>query len=211
MVAFTGQNLACIRGERQVFKGLDFAVDAGGALVLTGPNGSGKTSLLRLMAGLGAPDAGAIRWQGDAIADDPGAHHARLCFVGHGNAVKTNLSVEENLAFWAALYGTEGKTAAGLGVFGLDRLADMPARFLSAGQRRRLNLSRLFVSDAPLWLLDEPETALDAQAMAVLRDAIARHRAQGGIAVLATHGKETPPQGTILELVFAAWQGGLQP
>ncbi|MCE2510841.1 MAG: heme ABC exporter ATP-binding protein CcmA [Alphaproteobacteria bacterium] len=206
MATFTGEGLACIRGERRVFDGLDFKVQSGGALVLAGPNGSGKTSLLRLMAGLGVLADGSLRWNGAAIHDNPEAHHARLCFVGHADAIKASLSVRENLTFWAVLHGTAERVDGALDHFGLGHLAGTPARFLSAGQRRRLTLARLLATKAPLWLLDEPEAALDHEAAARLREAIARHRAQGGMVVLATHGEETPPEGEILELAFTAWR-----
>ncbi len=191
MPRFTGQDLTCVRGERRVFQGLDFAVEAGAALVLTGPNGSGKSSLLRLMAGLLRPARGVLAWDGEAIGREPDAHRARLVYVGHLDAVKPALTVAENVAFWAALGGAAADSRAiadgALEAFGLIHLAAMPARFLSAGQKRRVNLARIIAVPAELWLLDEPAAALDAQASAGLTDAIARHRAGGGMAVVATH------------------------
>ncbi len=183
---FAGTDLACRRGERLVFAGLSFLLAPGDVLLLTGPNGSGKSSLLRLMAGLGRPEAGTLSWDGAALADDPAAHRARLHFIGHQEAVKPVLTVAETLAFWAGMRGG-GDVAAALARFRLAALADWPCRMLSAGQRRRLALARLVASPAPLWLLDEPTTGLDADAVADLLEAIAAHRAAGGRVALSTH------------------------
>lgn len=185
---FAGRGLACRRGERLVFAGLTFTVPPGGALALTGPNGSGKSSLLRLMAGLTPPEAGALAWDGVALREDLAAHRARLHFIGHHDAVKPALTVAETLAFWAGMRGGRAAAVApALERFGLAALAGWPCRLLSAGQRRRLALARLVASAAPLWLLDEPLTGLDSDAVADLAAAIAAHRAQGGLVVLSTH------------------------
>lgn len=195
MTRFIGQDLICYRGERTVFQGLDFALEAGGALMLRGPNGSGKSSLLRLMAGLARPLAGVIRWEDADIAEDPEAHNRRLQYVGHADPVKPVLTVAENLGFWAAFRagpdaGDGGADAAVRGAlerFGIGHLAPVPGRYLSAGQRRRVNLARVLVAPAVLWLLDEPATTLDAQATKGLVEAIAEHRATGGMVVVSSH------------------------
>ena len=176
-----------MRGDRWVFSGLDFALAPGATLVLTGPNGSGKSSLLRIMAGLLAPVSGAVEWQGADIADDRDAHAARLHYVGHLDAVKLALTAAENLRFWAALRGGGGGVGPALERFGLASLADLPARFLSAGQRRRLALARIAVARAPLWLLDEPTVALDGEGVAAVHAAIREHCAAGGRCVVSTN------------------------
>ena len=183
---FAGRNLACRRGERLVFAGLDFALPPGGVLVLTGPNGSGKSSLLRVMAGLTPPEAGELDWDGVALGEDPAAHRARLHFIGHQDALKPVLTVAETLAFWAGMRGG-GDAPAALAHFRLSALAAWPCRLLSAGQRRRLALARLIASPAPLWLLDEPTNGLDSDARADLLQAISAHRSGGGCVVLSTH------------------------
>jgi heme exporter protein A len=196
---FAGHGLACRRGERLVFTGLDFTLAAGGALVLTGANGSGKSSLLRLMAGLTPPADGTLTWDGADVADDPAAHRARLHFVGHADALKPALTAAETLAFWCAMRGG-GEIAPALARFRLERLAATPCRFLSAGQRRRLALARLAASPAALWLLDEPLTGLDEEAVADLHDALAAHRAQGGRVVLSTHAALALADAVVLAL-----------
>ncbi len=191
MTLFTGSDLTCVRGERTVFRGLSFELDAGGLLVLVGPNGSGKSSLLRLMAGLLLPAHGAIRWQDADTRDDPETHNGRLHYVGHHDAIKPVLTVTENLRFWAEMHGgnagANNRVAEALKGFGISYLSDVPARFLSAGQSRRTSLARILSSPAPLWLLDEPTTALDKEAVAALESIIAQHRAAGGMAVISTH------------------------
>ena len=181
-------SLTCIRGDRLIFTDLSFALERGEALRLTGPNGSGKSSLIRMLAGFLRPAEGALLWDGSPIAEDRDAHTARLAYIGHDDAVKSWLSGRENLAFWAAMGDQPaGRADQALARVGLGHIAGVPARILSAGQRRRLALARLLLSDAPLWLMDEPTTALDAAATAMVEQAIADHCADGGLAVVATH------------------------
>ncbi|MCI0430944.1 MAG: heme ABC exporter ATP-binding protein CcmA [Rhodospirillales bacterium] len=190
MTLFAGHDLACRRGERLVFSGLSFRLAAGAALLLRGPNGSGKSSLLRCMAGLLAPVAGVQTWNEQPLAHDVDAHRARLRYLGHQDAVKPALTVLENLALWQQLHGLRDAAAIGraLAGLGLDRLAGLPARLLSAGQRRRVALARLLASPAPLWLLDEPTTALDDDGVERFARMVAEHRAGGGLVVLSSHG-----------------------
>lgn len=178
------EGLAAIRGERLVLRDVGFAVPPGGALLLLGPNGSGKSTLLRLLAGLGRPDAGRVLWNGADAHADPAAHASRVGWLGHLDAVKPGLTTAENLRF-AARDG--GSVADALAALGLGRLAFLPARMLSAGQRRRLALARLALSRAPLWLLDEPTLGLDAASVERLGALLAAHRARGGVVVAATH------------------------
>ena len=198
--SFTGEGLVCRRGERLVFQGVAFALAPGGALLLGGPNGSGKTSLLRLMAGLAPPEQGAIAWDGAAIAEDPAAHRARLHYIGHQEAVKLALTAEENLAFWTQMRGASDAIETALRRVRLDARATWPARYLSAGERKRLGLARLLASAAALWLLDEPTTSLDAESTEVLLTAIAAHRHAGGCVAVATHAALPLPRAQHLSL-----------
>lgn len=184
-----GRGLTCVRSDRLVFADLDFALDEGGALIVRGPNGSGKTSLLRIVAGLLKLASGALLREDVPLAEDWPAHHASLHYVGHLDAVKSAFTAAENLAFWAALEGRRSNGEEALARFGLGHLAQVPARLLSAGQRRRLVLSRLIASPASLWLLDEPTTALDEDAVATLKEIAAEHRAKGGMVMAASHAE----------------------
>ena len=182
------EDLACQRGERLIFARLSLIVPPGGAVVLTGVNGSGKSSLLRLLATLLMPATGRLLWNGAPVQDDVPAYRARLHYVGHLDAIKSALGVRETLDFWAVTRGAKATSVdRALAAFGLQQVADWPSRWLSAGQRRRLALARLVASPAPLWLLDEPGAALDVDGEACLEAAIAAHREDGGRVVVATH------------------------
>jgi heme exporter protein A len=177
-------DLTCVRGGREVFARLEFSLSAGEALVVTGRNGAGKSSLLRMLAGLVRIAAGRLALEGgDAELSIPEQAH----YLGHQDALKPSLSVQENLHFWARFLG-DGAIAEALAAVGLDSLAELPAGYLSAGQRRRLSLARLLAVKRPIWLLDEPTSALDAASQARLADLMRRHLADGGLIVAATHG-----------------------
>jgi heme exporter protein A len=180
-----GRELRCVRGGREVFSGLNFEVQAGEALAVTGRNGSGKTSLLRLIAGLLAPAGGAIELNGyEAELTLPEQAH----YLGHRDAAKPALSVAENLAFWRDfLRGEAADVCECLTTVGLSHALDLPAAYLSAGQRRRLSLARLLAVHRPIWLLDEPTTALDAAGQAVFARLMGEHLTGGGLIIAATH------------------------
>lgn len=209
---FTGTDVACVRGERPVFAGLDFTIASGGALLLTGANGSGKSSLLRLMAGLLPAAAGRLSWNGLAVADEPDMHRQRTAYLGHLVAAKALLTPLEDVTFWLR-YRAPGlnrsaitaRAQESLAWAGLGALGDMPCRFLSAGQRQRLALARLAAHPtAKLWLLDEPATGLDSAAMAALSERMASHRAMGGMVIAATHQAIDLPGAASLDLgIFA--------
>ena len=193
MQGLTVKGLDCVRGDRRVFAGVALAVNPGRALLLSGANGSGKSSLLRILAGLLPAAGGTLAWEGEDIADDADAHRRRIVYIGHADPMKPGLTVCENLDFWARLYGFDPDIEPALYQFGIEQLADMPARYLSAGQRRRLTLARLAVGQnspvgPPLWLLDEPATGLDPSAIAMLANTILAHLANEGVAVIASHG-----------------------
>jgi len=184
-----------------VFGGLSFALAPGEVLVLRGPNGSGKSSLLRLLAGFLPPAGGQLAWGGAALAADAAAHRRRLHYIGHADALKGALSARENLSFAAALGGApRDRVGDALAGFDLLGLADVPVRYLSAGQKRRLALARLLAAERPLWLLDEPAVGLDAASRSRLEGALAAHRQTGGLAVIATHGDVTVEHALVLEL-----------
>lgn len=197
------QDLVVFRGDRLVLDTLSLSLSAGEALLLTGPNGAGKSTLLRVLAGLRQPDSGALLWQGQPTRQDRAAHAGRVAYLGHQEALKPGLSVRENLSLFAAagqlaaqLRTQEGGSDSYHSPYGLPEalaamdlvhLADLPARLLSAGQKRRTALARVLLAQAPLWLLDEPSLGLDTAAIALLGTAMAAHRARGGLIIATTH------------------------
>ncbi len=192
----TLNHLACTRGDRVLFADLSISLARGDALLVRGPNGSGKTSLLRIIAGYLAPGGGAVEFGGEAGSTAA----AQLHFLGHKDGLKPPISVRDQLTFWSTLLGGTGDRDAALTQWGLAGLADLPCGVLSAGQQRRLALARLTAVPRPLWLLDEPTSPLDEQALAVFEQAVAAHRAGGGIAVIATHRRIDVPGALTLDL-----------
>ena len=181
----SGCGVRCVRGGREVFSGLDFEASSGEALAVTGPNGSGKTSLLRLIAGLLTIADGSIGLEGgETELTLPEQAH----YLGHRDALKSALSVMENLSFWRDFLGGEAFDATeSLAAVGLDHAAHLPAAYLSAGQRRRLSIARLLTLRRPIWLLDEPTNALDAAGQSMFAALMSDHLARGGLIVAATH------------------------
>jgi heme exporter protein A len=188
VTSLTAEKLACARGDRTLFQGLSFRVSAGEALAVEGANGAGKTSLLRLIAGFLSPRAGRLLLKTARGESDDGEERGKFCgWLGHHDGLKPQLTVIEQLTFFARLYRNSGDADAVLEEVGLKRQRDFPCRFLSAGQRRRLALARLVLSARPLWLLDEPFAALDSDGQALMTRLMERHVAGGGLLIAATH------------------------
>jgi heme exporter protein A len=179
------EGLTCSRGGREVFRNVGFKVPAGEALIVTGRNGAGKSSLLRMIVGLVRIAGGRLALNGGS-ADTPIAEQAH--YLGHQDAMKPSLTVAENLQFWTSFLGSRADITPALDRLDLAPLADLPAAYLSAGQRRRLSLARIVAVSRPVWLLDEPTSALDAPSQGRLSDIMRDHLAGGGIIVAAAHG-----------------------
>jgi len=187
--SFSASALACIRNDVVLFSGLGFRLERGEILQIEGPNGSGKTSLLRTLCGLSLPDAGEILWNGKNIQANRHDYFQDLSYIGHVNGIKMELTAVENLAIARSLAATPANISLPeiLEKMGLAEHAHTPARKLSSGQRRRLALARLLTTGTKLWILDEPLTALDDAGRCLMKDMIAAHAAGQGITVLATH------------------------
>jgi heme exporter protein A len=199
----SAHGLTCVRGERRLFAGIDLAIGPGEWLHVRGENGAGKTSLLRLLVGLMQPVEGEIRWDGTPVRKLAEEYRRQMLFLGHHGAVKEELTTLENLHFAAELDGTElseREAIAALHRFGLRGREELPVRFLSAGQKRRVLLARLVTRKAKLWVLDEPFTALDVKAVDMLSELIGEHMAAGGMAVLTSHQAMPIPGGRVLQL-----------
>jgi heme exporter protein A len=199
----SAHGLSCVRGDRRLFANLDLAVRAGEWLHVRGENGAGKTSLLRLLAGLSQPAEGEIRWCDQSIQHPESAYRQNLLFFGHHGALKEDLTAMENLGFSAAMDGAdfhETSALAALHQFGLKGREELPVRVLSAGQKRRVMLARLAIRKTKLWILDEPFTALDVKAVDLLATLIADHVTAGGMAVLTSHQTMPIPGGRVVQL-----------
>ena len=189
-IMLTAVNLACVRGDRRLFEGVGFSLGAGQWLQVEGENGAGKTSLLRMVCGLLHMPEGEIRWNGELVGDIGDEYRADLLYLGHAGGIKEELTALENLRIGAALGGQsldEAVTLKALQRLGLKGREDLPARFLSQGQKRRVALARLLTSLAKLWVLDEPFVALDVRAVDMLCAIIAEHLQNGGMALFTSH------------------------
>ncbi len=201
-----GINLACIRGDRELFKNINFSLEAGGLMQVHGPNGSGKTSLLRMLCGLSNPAAGEIRWCGTAIRSLDGDYFAAVTYIGHLSGTKDDLTVIENLRISSALAGFEisaEQASEALKCMGLSERESLPVKVLSQGQRRRVALARLLVCKTPLWILDEPLVALDVMAVKLIQGLLELHLQQGGMVVMTTHQEIEITTAPVMQLQLA--------
>jgi len=182
--------LACIRGDRVLFRNISFELDTGGLLYVLGENGSGKSSLLRLLCGLMTPEAGHVFWSGEQVTPGAESYLSNLLYVGHLNGLKDDLTAAENLQTAAQLAGYKADASSvvqALRATGIERCAHLPVRVLSQGQKRRVALAKLWLTDCPLWILDEPFAALDAISVDVLAAHLSQHMSKGGMAIITTH------------------------
>lgn len=191
---FEALSLSCVRDERTLFSGLSFTIEPGEMVQIEGRNGAGKTSLLRILAGLSSPEAGEVRWQGVNTRRQRDVFHQQLLYLGHQPGVKSVLTAYENLAFYLSVNGQSTNRATGADAIyqalenvGLLGYEDVTVAQMSAGQQRRVALARLWLSEAPLWILDEPLTAIDKQGVATLIELFEQHAQQGGMVLLTTH------------------------
>lgn len=186
----TANDLECVRGTRRLFSGVSFALEPGECLLLQGPNGSGKTSLLRILCGLARPERGEVAWRGQPIGRLAEEFRAEVLYCGHANALKDDLTPLENLLAAAALEGVPAsvrQAREALAALGIERLERLPVRALSQGQKRRVALARLAITERALWILDEPLTSLDVGAAATLGSLLDGHFDKGGLAILTSH------------------------
>lgn len=202
------RQLACVRGTRVLFRDLDFSVEAGRILWVSGQNGAGKTSLLRLLCGLSRPAMGAVTWRGEPIETNREDFQRDLVYLGHLNALKDDLSAQENLGYLLGDGSATRSVDSALGARGLAMCAHLPVRVLSQGQKRRVALTRLGLSHArPLWILDEPFAALDALAIEDLSGLIATHARGGGVVVMTSHQEVALGDVAITRLELAGGMG----
>ena len=197
------RGLSCVRGEKQLFSGLNLRLSAGACLHVRGENGVGKTSLLRLLTGLAKPDSGEVMWSNQNISKDSLSYHRDLLFLGHRDGLKEDLTALENLQTYAVLDAlplTQEKALAALWRFGLRGREHLPVNCLSAGQKRRVLMARMLTREAPLWILDEPFNALDIKAVHELKNLISEHLLHGGLVVMTSHQDVNIPNMQVLDL-----------
>lgn len=189
MDCFRADNLQCIKQDRELFSHLSFALNRGEVLHISGENGAGKTSLLRILAGVSQPQSGSIQWQGEALENCREDYHQALLYLGHKLALNSALSAVENLVFWCSIQKLPDTIDLHdlLGQLGLAGLEDMPVAHLSAGQQRRVSLCRLWLKTCQLLILDEPFNALDVQSRQLLEDKLKRHTDNGGLLIMTSH------------------------